>query len=314
MDEETYKKILIALADHREATQYEIAKEVRLTYAPVHQAIERLLLAALIEEVRTEGGQGPLPKRYFRLTFAGLLAVLNFFLSLTSQFGSSRSLEESIQDELDSSDLFRKKSRATLMVQREFYPRVKFFSEWEFLEGVFDFENRLIPGLYNVLGNAVTVCIHKFRPLEKADLVEKKLKSKALSFSEYGFSGLWFESWFDAGLASKWSNLTAKERLEAFKENFLPEYRSSLNKQMQRLFVKAFFNGLMNATSEIRDPRIDLVHTGNRVLFEFASSYLEKEKSRKLAFFKRFNEESEFISNVFAVRPSSKQPMGGKEA
>jgi hypothetical protein len=301
MDEETYKKILIALADHREATQYEIAKEARLTYAPVHQAIERLLLAALIEEVRTEVGQGPLPKRYFRLTFPGLMTVLNFFLSSTSQFGSSRSSEENTQDELDSSDLFRKKSRAALMVQRDFYPQIKFFSEWEFLEGVFDFENRLIPGLYNVLDNAVTVCIHKFRPLEKADLVEEKLKSKELSFSEYGFSGLWFESWFYSGLASKWSNLTTKERLAAFKENFLPEYRSSLNKQMQRLFVRAFFNGLMNATSEVRDPQIDLRRTGNKALFEFASSYFEKEKSRKLAFFKRFNEEGEFILNLFAV-------------
>ena len=309
MNEETYKKILLALADRRESTQYEIAKEVRLTYTPVHQAIERLLLAALIEEVRTEGGQGPLPKRYFRLTFAGLLTVLNFYLKSVFEVGSSSLLE----DESGASNLFVKKTRAALIAQREFFPQVKFFLEWDCLEEIFDFQDGAIPGLYAVLGNAVTICIGKFRPLEKADLIEEKLKSNTPSFSEHGSTGPWFESWFDAGLANKWSSLTSKERLENLKNNFLSEYRYTLNKQIQRLFVRAFFNGLMTTASEIRDARIDLASAENKVLFEFAHEYLEKEKNRKMALIKRFSKESDCILNLFAVRPNSKKPVGAKE-
>jgi hypothetical protein len=40
------------------------------------------------------------------------------------------------------------------------------------LEKIFDFQEGVIPGLYDVLGNAVTVCIDKIRPLEK-NLIEK---------------------------------------------------------------------------------------------------------------------------------------------
>jgi len=307
MNEETYKKVLTAIADSREATQYEIAKKVRLTYAPVHQAIERLILAALIEEVRTEVGQGPLPKRYFRLTFAGFLTVLNSLLTSVGQGNSSHLPEESIQNASDSSDLFVKKTRAALKSQREFYPEIKLFTEWESLEGIFNFREEIIPGLYDVLDSAVTVCIDKFRPLEKANLIEEKLKSNAPSFSEYGSSGPWFESWFGVGLGSNWSSLTSKEKLANLRNEFLPEYRDSLNKQMQRLFVRAFLNGLMKATWEIRDARIDLVNAENKELYKFISSYLEKEKSRKMAFIKRFSDEGELILNLFAEQPSGKQ-------
>jgi hypothetical protein len=310
MDKETYKKILIALANRKEAWQYEIAKEARLTYAPVHQAIERLLLAGLIEEVRTEVGQGPLPKRYFRLTFPGLLTVLNFFQISVHEFGSSQLLE----DESGVSNLFVKKTRAALIAQREFYPQVKFFLEWECLEKIFDTQDDAIPGLYDVLGNTVAVCIGKFRPLEKANLIEENLRSNTPSLSEHSPTEPWFELWFDAGLASKkWSSLTPKERLEDFKNNFLPEYRYLLNKQMQQLFVRTFFNGLMTTTTQINDAQIDLASVENKVLFEFAYEYIEKERNRRMASIKRFSEESNYILNLFAKRPNSKQPMGGKE-
>jgi hypothetical protein len=304
MDEETYKKILIALADRKEAWQYEIAKEARLTYAPVHQAIERLLLAALIEEVRTEVGQGPLPKRYFRLTFAGLLTALYFLSTSARDCDSSQQLEDE-----SASNVFVKKTRAALKVQREFYPQIKFFLEWECLEGIFDFHEGTLPGLYDVLSNAVTVCISKFRPLEKADLIEKKLKSNAPSFSEHGLTGPWHESWFYSGLDSKWSSFTSKERLEYLRKDFLPEYRVSMNKQMQRWFMRVFFKGLMIATSEIQDARIDLANTENKALFEFAYGYFEKEKKRKIHAIKRFSKESDAVLDLFAVRPSSKELM-----
>ena len=309
MDEETYKKILIALADRKEAWQYEIAKEARLTYAPVHQGIERLLLAGLIEEVRTEVGQGPLPKRFFRLTFPGLLTVLNFFWISLQEFGSSHLLD----NESEVSNPFLKKIRAALISQREFFPQVKFFLEWESLEEICDIQDEAIPGLYDVLGNAVTVCIGKFRPLEKADFIEENLKGNTPRFSVHGPTEPWFELWFDVGLAGKLSSLTPKERLEDFRNNFLPEYRCSLNKQMQQLFVSAFFNGLMTAISEIRDAQIDLASAGNKVLFEFAQAYFEKEKNRRMASFKRFSEQSDSILDLFALRSSSKQPIGGKE-
>jgi hypothetical protein len=198
-------------------------------------------------------------------------------------------------------------------LQREFYPQVKFFLEWERLEEIFDFKDDAITGLYDVLGNALIVCISKFRPLEKANLIEESLKSNTPNFSGHGPTEPWFELWFDASL-SKWSRLTSKERLKDLKNNLLPEYRDSLNKQMQQLFVRTFFNGLMTAISEIKDAQIDLASPGNKVLFKFAQAYFEKEKKRRMASFKKFSEQSDSILDLFAERSSSKQPIGGKES
>ena len=294
INEETYEKILCEVANCKEVTQYEITKKVGLTYAPVHEAIERLLLAALIEEVRTKRGQGPLPKRYFRLTFAGFLTVLNFFFSDSPEKNTTK-------DDSPKADSFSMKNvRAVILTQRDFYPQIKFFSEWEFLEGIFDFGDEAIPGLYDALRNALVVCNDKFRPLEKANLIGEKLKDNSPSFLNYHSSGPWFESWFGVRFANEWANFSLKERLTYLADNFLPEYSESLNRKMQSLFLRAFFNGLLTVTKEIRDVRIEIFNAQNKVLSEFASSYFEKEKKRRMAGIKRFDKESEFFLKLFA--------------
>ena len=293
INEETYEKILCEVANCKEVTQYEITKKVGLTYAPVHEAIERLLLAALIEEVRTKKGQGPLPKRYFRLTFAGFLTVLNFFFSASPE-------KNITQGESPKTDSFSMKNvRAVILTQRDFYPQIKFFSEWEFLEGIFDFRDEAIPGLYDALRNALAVCNDKFRPLEKANLISEKLKDNSPSFLDYHSSGPWFESWFAVRFVNEWANFSLKERLAFLKENFLPEYSESLTRKMQSLFLRAFFNGLLTVTKEIKDIRIEIFTTENKVFFEFASSYFEKEKKRKRARIKKFDEDSALFLKLF---------------
>ncbi len=294
INEETYEKILCEVANCKEVTQYELTKKVGLTYAPVHEAIERLLLAALIEEVRTKRGQGPLPKRYFRLTFAGFLTVLNFFFSDSPEKNTTK-------DDSPKADSFSMKNvRAVILTQRDFYPQIKFFSEWEFLEGIFDFRDEAIPGLYDALRKALAVCNDKFRPLEKANLISEKLKDNSPSFLDYHSSGPWFESWFGVRFINEWANFSLKERLAFLKENFLPEYSESLNRKMQSLFLRAFFNGLLTVMKEIRDVRIEIVNAQNEVLSEFVSSYFEKEKKRRMAGIKRFDKESEFFLKLFA--------------
>ena len=125
MSFQTYEKIICFLAHHEKATQYDIArdKEVGLSYAPVHQAIEELLFLDLIEEVEKEKGQGPLPKRYFRLTFSGVATALALF---------------SLKDKAEGVDPKIKRAlRKTILTYRKLYPDFKLFSEWEFLEKTF---------------------------------------------------------------------------------------------------------------------------------------------------------------------------------
>ena len=80
INEETYEKILCEVANCKEVTQYEITKKVGLTYAPVHEAIERLLLAALIEEVRTKKGQRTSAKALLQIDIRRVLDCFEFFL------------------------------------------------------------------------------------------------------------------------------------------------------------------------------------------------------------------------------------------
>lgn len=158
MKEETYKKIILYLAHHKEAKQYDIANdpEVNLTYAPVHQAIEHLLLKNLVEETKKENGQGPLPKRYFRLTFPGFITALALF---SFQDTVTKGVDPQVKNAL----------RKTILEQRIFHPEIKIFSEWEFLENIFKkFEEPAFKDdIYNFLMIAAMSWFKEFSPLDK---------------------------------------------------------------------------------------------------------------------------------------------------
>ena len=121
-------------------------------------------------------------------------------------------------------------------------PQIKFFSQWECLEGIFDFRDGNSRTL-RCSTNALIVCNDKFRPLEKANLVGEKLKDNSPSFLNYHSSGPWFESWFGVRFVNEWANFSLKERLAYLKDNFLPEYSESLNRKMQSLFLRVFLMG-----------------------------------------------------------------------
>jgi len=133
MLKETYEKVICFLAHKEEATQYEIsnAEAVKLSYAPIHQAIKELLAFGFIEETRREKGRGPSPKRFFRLTFRGFITAL-------ALFSKSDKPNQGIIKDL----------RKAITLQRARYPEIKIFSEWDFFEEAFgDY-------IYNVLETA----------------------------------------------------------------------------------------------------------------------------------------------------------------
>ena len=172
MKQETYEKIICFLASRQEATQYEIAqdKEVNLTYAPVHQAIEELLFKDLIEETRTESDQGALPKRYFKLTFSGFITALAL---LSSHDNATEGVDPKVRNSL----------RETILAQRKFYTEIKIFAEWEFLEKIFDDEKSEDPicrdQLYIYLGFAAGDWFREFVELKSVKMKFFKLNKES---------------------------------------------------------------------------------------------------------------------------------------
>ena len=239
MEQETYKKIICYLAFRKEATQYEIAKDkdVDLTYAPIHQAIEELLFKGLIEETKKEAGQGPLPKRFFKLTFSGVITALALF----SFQEEAKTDAEGAEVETESEDVDSKVKRAlreTIMVQREFLPDVKVFSEWEFLERIFDEDasEAYREQLYSYLMFAAMYWFREFKPLESIDkaLLKKELRE------EYRKDLL---CWSGARRMKPWFTRTFLRILITYirEEGALEHLSGSTPNRMLRDYIEAFY-------------------------------------------------------------------------
>jgi len=117
MLQETYDKVIYYLAGRAEATQYEIANATKISYAPIHQAVKKLLFLNIIKETRQEKGQGPLPKRFFKLTFSGFITAL-------ALFGRVNKSENELKN----------CTRKAIQVHGKFYQWIKIFSEWDSFE------------------------------------------------------------------------------------------------------------------------------------------------------------------------------------
>ena len=258
MKQETYEKIICFLASRQEATQYEMAKdkEVDLTYAPVHQAIEELLFKDLIEETREENGQGSLPKRYFKLTFSGFITALAL-LSLRDE--TTEGVDPKVRNSL----------RETILAQRKFYPEIKIFSEWEFLEKIFDDEKSENPTyrhqIYTYLGLAAVYWFHEFVELKSVKMKYFKLN---------------------------------KESKAEIRKTFLHLAGTS---RMRRRFTSLFLKILI---TYIRDEGA-LEHvkgdTPNKVMYDYVAAFFEEEKQRKIARIEKTEKEKELLLKQFAT-------------
>ena len=265
MQQETYEKIICFLAHHKEATQYEIAKdkEVGLTYAPIHQGIEELLFTNLVEEVRNEKGQGPLPKRYFRLTFLGFITALA--LLAPPRITEDKSGEVKMENDL----------RKAILTQRESHPDIKIFSEWEFLEKTFCDDEKPLGGIYKHLIDASVYCFDKFDPLVAVNWRAEQLKE----------------------LRKRGKHLlpdpTVREQEARVKETV------SLMDRTQRAFLKVFFASLMwDISRGFLDTKGD---AQNKVLFDFISSFFEKEKQKRTISIKKMEKTKDLLLKQFGT-------------
>lgn len=261
MKRETYEKIICFLSSRQEATQYEIAqdKEVDLSYAPVHQAIEELLFKNLIEETRTESGQGALPKRYFKLSFSGFITALATF---SSQDNAADGVDPNVRNSL----------REIILAQRKFYPGIKIFSEWEFLEKIFDNPKSKDPccrdQIYTYLGFVARDWLREFVEFKSANLQFFKLNNE-----------------WKAELRKSYLDLVGTNR-------------------MQRRFTELF---LMSLVDHIRnDGALENVKavTPNKALYDYIAAFFEDEKQRKLARIAKMEKAKELLLKQFATATS----------
>jgi len=176
MLQKTYEKMLCFLAHTVEATQYGIANATKLTYAPVHQAVKQLLDLKFIQETKREQGKGPLPNRFFKLTFKGFITALVFFIE------NAKSFEE-----------MRRNIENAINTHANFYPENKIFSEWSFLKNVFNdeiYEVLEVVGIYwfnNVVFFSHPLYPPKGEEMEKAvkEMLEEEKKRWQPIFNNY---------------------------------------------------------------------------------------------------------------------------------
>jgi hypothetical protein len=256
MKRETYEKIICFLASRQEATQYEIAqdKEVGLSYAPVHQTIEELLFKNLIQETRTENGQGALPKRYFKLTFSGFITALSMF---SSHDNATEGIDPKVRNSL----------RETILAQRKFYPEVKIFSEWEFLEKIFDDPKSEDPyhrhQIYTYLGFAAGDWVREF----------VEFKSVNLKFFKVN-----------------------KEWKAEFRKSYLSLAGTS---QMRRRFTGLFLMVLIDHIKEHGALEHIKGTTPNKALHDYIAAFFEDEKQRRLARIAKMEKAKELLLKQF---------------
>jgi len=265
MEQETYKKIISYLALRKEATQYEIAKDkdVDLTYAPIHQAIEELLFKGLIEETKKEAGQGPLPKRFFKLTFSGVITALALFSFQEEAKTDAEGAEVETESEAVDSRV-KRTLRETIMVQRDFHPDVKMFSEWEFLERIFDDESNEAykDQLYSYLMFAAMYWFREFKPLESID-----------------------------------KTLLKKELREDFREAIL---HWSGTHRMKPWFTRTFLRILITYIREEGALEHLSGSTSNRVLHDYIEAFYMEEKRRMLARIEKMEKGKELLLGQFS--------------
>ena len=262
MKQETYEKIICFLASRQEATQYKMAKdkEVDLTYAPVHQAIEELLFIDLIEEVKKEKEEkckGPLPKRFFKLTFSGFITALALF------FLRDKTPTKVVDPKM------RNSLRETIIAQRKFYPEIKIFSEWEFLEKIFDDEKSEDPAyrhqIYAYLGFIAVDWFNEFNPLESVN--------------------------------KKYFKLNKEKKAEV--RNFYLIWSGTSRRR--RRFTSLFLQILITYIRE--EGALEHVKgaTPNKVMYDYVLAFFEEEKQRKIARIEKTEKEKELLLKQFAT-------------
>lgn len=132
------------LAHSGEATQYQIKKGTGLSYASVHEAIKDLVWADLIWETRQSEGPGPLPNRFFKLTFEGLVRYFDL-----GPYEKWRARSGRDQAEIN------KDTKRTIQRYQEYLP---ILAEWDSLE-------KMDPDfMYLVLYGVATDCIRVLGP------------------------------------------------------------------------------------------------------------------------------------------------------
>jgi DNA-binding PadR family transcriptional regulator len=258
MKRETYEKIICFLASRQEATQYEIAqdKEVDLSYAPVHQAIEELLFKNLIEETRTESGQGALPKRYFKLSFSGFITALATF---SSHDNAAEGVDPKVRNSL----------REPILAQRKFYPEVKIFAEWEFLEKIFDDPKSKDPcsrdQIYAYLGLAARDWLREFGDFKSANLQFFKLNNE-----------------WKAELRKTYLGIIGTNRMQ---------------RRFTELFLKSLVDYIRNdgALENVKEA------TPNKALYDYVAAFFEDERQRKLAKIAKMEQAKELLLKQFAT-------------
>lgn len=141
---ETCVQVMHYLAHSGEATQYQIKKGTGLSYASVHEAIKDLIWADLIWETRQSEGPGPLPNRFFKLTFEGLV---RYFILGPYEEWRGRSGRDQAE--------INKDVRKTIQRYQEY---LTIFSEWDSLE-------KMDPDfMYVLLYGTATDCIRLSGP------------------------------------------------------------------------------------------------------------------------------------------------------
>lgn len=148
---ETCVQVIKYLAHSGEATQYEINKATGLSYASVHEAIKDLVWTDLVVETRQTEGPGPSQKRFFRLTFEGLIRYL-----ILVPYEEWRGRSDQAQAETN------KDVRETIEKYKDY---LTIFSEWAYIEKMDpDFMYVL---LYGVAGDCIRFLGQPGQPPER---------------------------------------------------------------------------------------------------------------------------------------------------
>lgn len=149
---ETCLQVIKYLAQSGEATQYEIKKETALSYASIHEAIKDLIWANLVIETRQAEGPGPSQKRFFRLTFEGLI---RYFALVSFEEWRRKTDKTHVQVNKDVRRIIEK-----------YHDYLTIFSEWRYIEKMVDPD---VPDITYVFLYAATLdCVSFLGPPEES--------------------------------------------------------------------------------------------------------------------------------------------------
>ena len=162
----------------------------------------------------------------------------------------------------------RNSLRETILAQRKFYPEIKIFSEWEFLEKIFDNEKSKEPAyrhqIYTYLGFAAVDWFHEFVELKSVNMEYFKINKES-----------------KAGIRKTYRGIIGTDR-------------------MRQRFTSLFLEILI---TYIRDEGA-LEHTKgatpNKVLYDYVAAFFKDEKQKKMTEIKELEEKKELLLKQFA--------------